>query len=204
MASRKPQVVLLTNSHFYVDSSKTLTITTPNPTVILFELPQDANCNNFKQYFNMLVTSENRVKFGILDIEQYSDVIDMSRTTTTPIRTAPILVLYVNGKPILTFKPNSDISVMRNSITAGFQHAQQNAQKLKAKSGSTASQNLYGGKTQGEALYKPDIGEPPSMKGYIKGAGNTPLDMSDNDERLLVPAGYTAYNEPWKIYTERN
>lgn len=194
----KPKISALTNRHFYVEGGSLMCSVT-QPMVVLFSLNGDENSERFKQFYGLLAAHENRVIFSILDVSTYADIVKISRQTSTSIESAPCLYLFVNGRAIYKFKPSSDINLMKHSITQGFTQSAQRS----SKSRSSQMEGIYGSQKNKEPKFKPEIGDPPSMKGYIKGLGNSPLEISNEDEKLKTPEGFVAHNEPWKIYTEK-
>lgn len=195
-------IAYLTSADFVVMGSKqkTLGINARGNVLVYFKMNRDPNCEEFDPIFSKLTYQEQRVTHAVLDVTQHREVVQTSRDTTTPITAVPVLILYMNGRPLAKFSGNKNIPSIQGFITKALQASMQTqAQPSQTFMPQQApSQSSRGGKT-----YAPDIGAAPSMKGIIKGAGRGGYangnNVEDDDEpRLMIPDNVIPHNAPWE------
>lgn len=228
-------ISFLDSSNFVLigTQNKTLGINLSGPVLVFFKMAESDPCKIFEPVFVSLSNSDLRVAYAVLDVSRYRDVVLWSRKTSTPITGVPVLILYVNGKPHAKFNGTKNIPSLQNFITQALQTiSASGGQKPFSPPGRgniygsappsqagdprhqmAGSQGQYPGGGPGGPGGKnmPDIGRAPSLKGVLKGQGNTPgysvggnYVEDDDDSRLMVPSSVTPWNVPWEAELQQN
>ena len=85
--------------------------------------------------FNRLPGSINGCQFAILNVSQNKSCVVLSQKTTTPIKYVPYIVLYIDGKPAISYKGPYSIEEIRNfilNVSRDLQQKQQFVNKRQA------------------------------------------------------------------------
>lgn len=218
-------VMALTFQHFVIIGSKNkaLGVNIPGNVLVLFKMQRCDNCAQFEPIFLSLPKVENRIAFAIMDITN-NPLVNLSRTTSTPINTVPMLILYINGKPHSKFGGTKNIPSIQNFITKALQLSSgpppssmvQPPQQFMAPPSNMYGPSGYQTGPQQNGLqnglqqnafpqqgksWMPEIGTAPSMKGVIKGgySGGGHRIEEEEDPRLSIPDTVIPYNSPWEI-----
>lgn len=201
-------ITFLDSSNFVLigTQNKLLGVTISDPFLVFFKMKSSEPCRIFEPIFSELSTIDKRVSYGILDVERYKNVVAQSRSTSTPITSVPLVILYLGGRPHAKYNGSKNVASMQTFITEMFKT------QLPPKSFQAPNTGMYGGpaqpnmaQVQGKNKNMPDIGRAPSMKGVLKGSQN-PAGYSSGgnyveDEehpRLMIPDSVTPWNAPWE------
>lgn len=95
----------LSDQHFSNMDGKVMTLALPKPVVfVMFKTMQCQICPKIIPMFERMAQQDQRLAWAIVDVGQYRSIIGMARTSTTPIKSVPTFILYVNGRPQLNYK----------------------------------------------------------------------------------------------------
>jgi thiol-disulfide isomerase/thioredoxin len=177
---------------------------------VLFVLFKTENCEYCKStlpVFAELSRRELRVAWGVMDLGKYRSVIAMSKDTSFPLKSVPMLILFVNGRPHANYKGDRSvegISKFLNSIipTLNVQKkfvssqqqggVQRGAPSAGATYGPTPGNGIGGGSVGGGGggeIFKPTF----------EGGETTWKTLPTAPEAgIAIPARIKPYNEPWK------
>lgn len=191
----------LTNQHFGLSGthSKTMNVSVPGYLLVLFKSEACPNCIRFKDIFMNLanINYGPQVNFGVLDIQNYGQVTQMSKSTSNPITYIPTLIFYSERRPVAKYKGTFDLPSVRKFITDAIGVAQQQEQKLRSQQNQYASMDLnYGQQNGGRAKYMPE---------FDTGGGNVQMSNSpvgNDTEDFKIPPGVNPKNIPWEIYIQ--
>jgi hypothetical protein len=196
-------VVGLTNKNFLLvgNQTKTLCVNVQGILLIYFKADSDTGCQTFDPVYAELVRKHPVIRYAICNFSegQNRQVVDMARSTSTPITSVPVLVLYADGKPFAKFSGTRNAASVKSFIDKMIETI--SAPKAAA-SGQFMSQPQGQGQPsgQGQKAWKPDIGAAPSMKGAIRGgySGGGGFVEDDEEPKLLIPDTVIPYNAPWE------
>lgn len=206
-------IAYLNESDFVVlgQKQKTLGLSRRGNVLVFFKITNDNNCVEFEPVFAQLARKEQRVTCATLDVIQNRGVLNISRQTTTPINSVPVLILYVNGKPLAKFNGTRNLPSIQNFISNALQSAGNTASPPQPQQQFMPRQtptNVFANQGNaapppGHKSYMPDIGNAPSMKGIIKGGNGGGYGIGNNVEeddepRLMVPDTVIPHNTPWE------
>lgn len=207
--------------------TKTLGTNIPGNMLVLFKMTNCQNCATFEPIFVELANSDRRVSYGIANISNNTEIVKMSRETSTPIAAVPFLILYINGRPHAKFNGTKSVSNLQTFITKALQNigsAPQPPPGAQNQQFMGQSTNMYGGynvaktsygmvpghagpthpqQQQRENYWKPEIGNAPSMNGVIRGNMLGPQVEDEDDNKLLIPDTVVPYNTPWEVEYRR-
>lgn len=130
--------------------------TIPGFSLILFYSTQCEHCQTLIPIFKKLPGSIGGCQFGMINVSTNKTCVRMSKSTIAPINYVPYIVLYVDGKPFMSYKGPHDSGEIKRFI---FEVAQkvQGKQKL---SGEKIREDPKGNGipqyTIGHPLYGPD------------------------------------------------
>lgn len=77
--------------------------------LLLFYAKTCVHCQNIIPVFKQLPGTIGGCQFGTVNIGVNKQLIDVSKNTTTPIKYVPLILLYYNGKPVMSFKSHNQI-----------------------------------------------------------------------------------------------
>jgi hypothetical protein len=94
----------------------TMCTTIPGISLILFWSPACAYCSKLIPVFKQLPGTINGCQFGIVNVSTNRKILQASKDTTTPITFVPYVLLYVNGKPFMSYKGEHSKNEISNFI----------------------------------------------------------------------------------------
>lgn len=107
--------------------------------LILFYSPRCQHCQTFIPKFKSLPSIVNGCQFGIIDISQNRNVVEVAnKSTITPIPYVPLLILYLHGKPYAKYEGNpatDDIMNIRQFVLGVANEIQQSGFLQQGKKG---------------------------------------------------------------------
>lgn len=192
-------IISLSTQNFRIlgQKNKSLGINVQGNVLICFKMAGDPNCNAFDPTYAQFSREEKRVTLAVVDVKQCRDVIGMSRETTTPITAVPSLILYVNGKPHAKYNGSKNSVSLKGFIT---QALNSNAPPQKTQTFMPQAPRQPTVHTE-EHSWTPELGNPPSLKGVIKGGGYTTGNNVEEEEemKLMIPDQIVPHNRPWEV-----
>ena len=222
----------LTSQNFSISGrtqKKFLNINLPGAVLVFFKMDSCPGCNSFDPIFHQLAREEVRINYAVINLTSFRDVVTMSRQSTTPIASVPLLLFFINGGPHAKYNGKKHITPMKSFINKALQSAPPPSSVPTQGFMPSAQGGGYGGggytqssqgPQQGHAGYSqhgapngnqpkthmPEIGNAPNMKGVIKGtSGSSSYSYlndveEDDDDKLLTPTQVTPYNVPWETH----
>lgn len=191
-------MIYLSSQNFNVvgNPKRTLRVNVDGNLLVFFKMESCGACSQFLPIFNQFSSQENKVKCAIADISQDRNIINMSRSTTTPINAVPFIVLYVNGAPLAKYNGQRTITAMKSFLAKALgQHQNQTQQNNNFMSNYQQKEDY-----SSQNYYSPEMGNNPQAK--FRGDGHNYsgfVDEEDDDEeKLLMPTQVTPHNVPWE------
>lgn len=202
-------VSFLTDKHFALSpngKTQLMMLKVPGLALVYFKmiprnsegklLAPDKNCEVFDPIYNAYANKESRVKCLCVDVYQFRHIVNMSKTSNTPITSVPSLVLYLDGYPKAKIKPQTSPGALMHHVTEVMNRLQESQY---ASSSSSSSYNT-------EPVFEPPRGgHPPTKhmktKTYAPEGGRAAVPtgyVDDDDEHLLMPTDIIPYNTPWE------
>ncbi len=91
----------LTADHFGISGHRqpALVLKLQGIYLVFFCSPASPNHPPTEKIFRELSQTEGRIKYGMLDVSKYREVVALSKGTTTPIQSIPVFILYFQGTP---------------------------------------------------------------------------------------------------------
>jgi hypothetical protein len=108
--------------------------------LILFYSTQCKYCAISLPVFKSLPGTLNGCQFGIVNISNSKEVVNMSRKSTSPLQYVPFIILYFDGKPIMSYDGAHDGNEIRKFIITISKDLQQK-QTFMAKLNASANSN---------------------------------------------------------------
>lgn len=208
----------LSSQHFQLVNTRgnnELRLRVPGPFVVLFKMSSCDLCNS--QAIPAIQTLANNMggtpKFGIIDVGQYRDVATSSQSTSTPVKSVPHIIFYMDGKPHSRYKGSIEYNSIRSFIIKMMQTLSgppmMQAPPPQQHRGVADFSRSFGNSPAGGGLqtrggkkyYTPEMDVNPNNMRGIKGGG-LPQHMEDKDEKLLLPENITPKNRPWEGVVE--
>ena len=195
------------NFHVVGQQRQSLNINYGGNVLVFFKLQECQGCAAFEPVFNQLSTEEQRVSVAVLDLTYNREIVQMSRSSTTPIQKVPCLILYVQGRPHARFKGQKDLQSLKNFITGALQAVPQQPpqQSSFVPQQQPPQQNMYGGSQQPQgSAFMPDIVPPKAainMAHYGPAQAHPSMQQQcdpDDDECLMIPKNIIPKNMPWE------
>ena len=93
-------------------------------TLLLFYSRECQFCEKLLAQFKQLPSLIMGCKFGMVNINQNPSVVDISKTTISPITYVPDLILYVNGLPYMRYDGPGEIENIKEFIVDIYQKLQ--------------------------------------------------------------------------------
>lgn len=93
-------------------------------TLLLFYSRECQFCEKLLAQFKQLPSLIMGCKFGMVNINQNPTVVDISKTTISPITYVPDLILYVNGLPYMRYDGPGEIENIKEFIIDIYQKLQ--------------------------------------------------------------------------------
>jgi len=126
-------LLFLTSEDFALNKGKSgniLTINIPGFSLVLFYSTKCKYCKDYIPVFKKLPGSVGGCKFGMINVSHNKRVVMMSRQSISKIEVVPYILLYINGKPYMSYKgpPNvKEISRFIVEVSKNIKKQQQNA-----------------------------------------------------------------------------
>lgn len=153
-------------------------------TLLLFYSRECQFCEKLLSQFKQLPSLIMGCKFGMVNINQNPSVVNISKTTISPITYVPDLILYVNGLPYMRYDGPGEIENIKEFIVDIYQKLQktsflqnQNSQQQPSTTKNENQQNMNQPKIEDE-IPAYSVGKP--LCGTSKEAyGKCYLDFDD-------------------------
>ena len=88
--------------------------------MIMFHSTQSSYSQQIAPIFKMLPQAIRGCQFGIINIGQHMNLVQMAAQTNTPIEYVPLIIMYVNGIPYMEYKGPADLENMRQFIITQY------------------------------------------------------------------------------------
>lgn len=75
--------------------------------LVMFYSTHCRKCQTLIPIFKQLPGTINGCQFGMINIGNNKQCIEMAKQTITPIQYVPLIILYINGKPFMRYPPDS-------------------------------------------------------------------------------------------------
>ena len=105
----------------------------PSFSLILFYSTHCTYCQALIPIFKRLPGTMGGCQFGMINVSTNRPVVEMSQNTVSPIKYVPYIVLYINGKPFMSYKGPPDEGEIRRFVVEVANHAQKKQQFSKEK-----------------------------------------------------------------------
>ncbi len=106
----------LTDAHFSNAGGGVLRCNLPGITFIMFKTEKCGYCKQTMPILNTLAQQDRRVTYAIIDVGQFRHLITMAKTSNTPIRSVPMFILYIEGKPHANYKGERSVHHIRSFL----------------------------------------------------------------------------------------
>jgi len=200
----------VTSKNFRVvaGEKRTLNIDLGGKVLLFIKMEGCAGCSAFFPIFQELARMDKRVNYAVFDITSQTEksVVRLSRDTTTPIETVPLILIYNNGVPYAKYRGKKTLEGVQGFITSismvidsESSHQRSFVQDVPApKQGYPPSFRPppHQGGRGGPGYYEPEMGS--SSKTQSKGNQLLNDVDDDDDDILMLPDEITPYNTPWK------
>lgn len=133
-------LLFLTSDDFAIKNENVLCHEIPGICLVLFYSTFCEHCNSLIPIFNKLPGTFNGCQFAILNVSQNKTCVVLSQKTTTPIKYVPYIILYIDGKPYMSYKGPHGIEEIRNFILDVSRNLQQKQQFIMKKPVNTEPQ----------------------------------------------------------------
>lgn len=183
-------------------NKKTLNLNIGGYVLVFFKMQNCAGCKAFEPQFHNLASMEQRVKFAILDVGQFTDVAARSRSTTTSIQSVPYILLYVNGVPMAHYTGKKNMNSIQSFLTKILSQAPPPSGNSEFMSQSR-SVGGYGAQPPNYGAPSPQQGKvyTPETDSFMMNKGtNSMIESveSEDDQCLITPDKVTPHNNPWE------
>lgn len=198
-----------------------LTVSVQEPLFVMFKLQGCAGCRALEPVFSQLANSDRRVSYGICDLTENKSVAQMSKSSTTFVRTVPAFIIYAGGRPKAWFKSsektlNDFINFISGVLPKLHQQLQPSSQPQMIDApmqqqqfvNQSLNQNMYGGQPSNGPQHVPDMPNAPRglnrmMNGShpnAQSSGHPSMKQCDPDdaECLATPHDVIPHNTPWE------
>lgn len=101
----------------------------PGFSLVLFYSNKCPHCKNLDPIFRSLPGTIQGCQFGMLNVNNNSNCVQLSKNTICPILYVPNLFFYVNGRPFMIYKGPHDLENIRRFVIEVAQKLQ-NKQKF--------------------------------------------------------------------------
>ena len=88
----------------------------PGYSLILFYSTNCPHCHNLIPIFKNLPGTIGGCQFGMINVSQNRQCVELSRQTIAPIKFVPYILLYFQGKPIMIYKGPANSEEIRRFI----------------------------------------------------------------------------------------
>ncbi len=101
--------------------------------LILFYSTHCSHCQGLIPIFKTLPGSIGGCQFGIINVSTNKGCIEMSQNTNTPIKYVPLIILYINGQPFMSYTGPYNIDYIKNFVIDAANNVQKKQQFSKEK-----------------------------------------------------------------------
>jgi len=105
----------------------------PGFSLILFYSTHCEFCQNFIPVFKKIPGTIGGCQFGMLNVSKNRETVEMSQNTISPIKYVPYIVLYINGKPFMSYKGPPEEAEIRRFVMEVANNVQKKQQFSKEK-----------------------------------------------------------------------
>lgn len=84
--------------------------------LILYYSTQCQYCQRVIPIFKRLPELVNGCQFGMVNVSMNKMLINLSKTSNTPIRYVPLIILYINGRPYMRYEGKQEENEIRKFI----------------------------------------------------------------------------------------
>jgi thioredoxin-like negative regulator of GroEL len=115
--------------------------------LILFYSTQCKFCATSLPIFKTLPGTLTGCQFGIVNISISKELVGMSRQSTSPLQYVPFIILYFEGKPIMSYDGPHDINEIRKFVITVTKDLQQKQLFMAKQTNATATEmkdNTFG------------------------------------------------------------
>lgn len=179
----------LTDNYFESPDGKVMYLKMQGVVFVLFKSPTCHYCTEAMNSFQQLARTENKLKFAIVDVSKYRNIIRTAINSTTPIKNVPTLIFYVNGRPQANYKGPRDVMSIKqflNKIFTDLQMQPQQGQPPQHRSQSQVHMPKF------EDTFQPKV-QP-----------NTLSNQTNQEEGLIMPKSVVPHNEPYLARFSKN
>ena len=131
----------------------------PGFSLVLFYSTQCEHCHTLIPIFKQLPKNINGCQFGMINVGVNKQCVQMSRNTIAPITYVPYIVLYVNGKPHMSYKGPHDIAMIKQFVVEVAKNVQSKQKFMPDEAGGGKHEKARGSIPQytiGKPLYGED------------------------------------------------
>ncbi len=105
----------------------------PGFSLILFYSTFCDYCQKFIPIFKRIPGTIGGCQFGMINVSKNREAVEMSLRTISPIKYVPYIVLYINGKPFMSYKGPSEEGEIRRFVMEVANNVQKKQQFSKEK-----------------------------------------------------------------------
>lgn len=119
------QLIPLTSNNFYIRQGRKgpiLCSRVDGLSITLFYSTRCQNCKQLLPVYNSLSQSIRGIQFTALNVGKYRDVAQHSKATITRIEYVPLVIIYVNGTPFMSYDGPKTYENMFSFINGVIQH----------------------------------------------------------------------------------
>jgi len=100
-----PQIL---NENNFQSLNGILMLKISKPAVVLFKIAGDQNCYTMEHIITQLSQKDTNIQWCVVELKNNRDIVNISKTTSTPITYIPYILFYINGKPFSNYTgPNN-------------------------------------------------------------------------------------------------
>lgn len=154
--------------------------------IVMFKSEKDPGSKMFWPYFAKIANRDQRLTFAALNVETNRKIVQMSKSTKTPLVKVPYFVLYVSGRPYSVYKGKADPNAFMSFLD-------KMVQKILQTEAPTSSMNTG----VGREMMTTNVPIANTSASFGGGMGNDPIDKEVG--RPTLPDGVTKipHNKAW-------
>ena len=195
----------LKSDDFRLTSNKVMTLNRGGSALVFFKMNSCNGCEAFDAIFKELAQRSNRIdSYCIANISHHREIVSMSRTSSTPINTVPLIILYSNGIPFAKYTGSRTLQNLLSFIEKSLEKLPQSTAHnfVTPQQGQRAPQNGQQGMYGAGAYQHPPLNP---QDGYNRQQQRQPpyaqlsSDVEEEDDTTLeVPKQVIPHNMPWE------
>jgi len=144
------------------NKTRNLVISVKEPAIVMYYSTVCPYCKMFFPIFEQIAKNVPRFRYCVLNADKYKNVAISSLTTTTPIRSVPLVIAYNNGKAVAIYsgpKKYNDVLDFLKELSTHLEKPRFNRKspEIARKGGEASSSN---NKEEDLISYKTDLGVP--------------------------------------------